>query len=318
MKIKQSVCAKKSVIAILAQWMTVFTAIVVLINMQLLPIKAAIRIPEPTEQFYVADFANVLTQETEDYIVSKNDALFGTNGAQIVVATVDFLDGYEIEDYAYAMFNEWEIGSKTKNNGVLLLLVIGEENYWMLQGKGLEDTLSSGIMKSILSEDMEPFFAIGDYNTGVIETFKSVTEVIEGVYGPAKENPGSGWNDPQPSQTPGSSVGSAFVMIGSFLVQMFFIIIFFIVISSMLRGRRYRRGFGPIFFPRPRYHRPMYRRDNHWSGTGMGGFGGPRPGGRGGSFGGGGFRSGGGSRTGGGGSRMGGGGSSRGGGAGRH
>ena len=62
---------------------------------------------EPTEQFYVADYANVLQQDTKDDIVEKNAVLYEQTGAQIVVVTVDFLDGMAIEDYALELFNEW-------------------------------------------------------------------------------------------------------------------------------------------------------------------------------------------------------------------
>ena len=107
-------------------------------------------IPDAPNPFYAADFANVLDKETEDYIIEKNGTLENFCGAQIVVVTTDFLDGMNIEDYAYKLFNDWEIGDKNKNNGILLLLAIGEENYWCMQGKGLENVLTSGDIDDIL------------------------------------------------------------------------------------------------------------------------------------------------------------------------
>jgi len=50
---------------------------------------------EPTEDFYVADYANVLDDQTEDYIIAQNKGLEKRTGAQIVVVTVDFLDDME-------------------------------------------------------------------------------------------------------------------------------------------------------------------------------------------------------------------------------
>lgn len=287
---------------ILVSWLTSLSICLGVMVLFLMPVSAKIKIPQPRQQFYVNDYANVLTQETKDYIVTQNDAMFASNEAQIVVVTIDFLDGYEIEDYAYAMFNEWNIGGAKQKNGVLVLLVIGEENYWVLQGQGLENTMSSGTIKTILQENMEPPFSIGDYNTGVIKTFQALQGVIEGIYGPVDPDAG---NEQQGYGTP---IGSALVMLGGFFIQMFFIIFLIIVVTAIFRGRRYRRGFGPLFFPRPRYYRHTPHRP-HRPGPGMGSFGGGlRPGGRSGGFGGG-------SR--GGGPRMGGGGSSRGGGAGR-
>ena len=68
-------------------------------------------IPEKSQSFYVADYANVISQETENYIVEKNGQLENLCGGQIVVVAVDFLDGMDIEDYAYKVFKEWQIGS---------------------------------------------------------------------------------------------------------------------------------------------------------------------------------------------------------------
>ena len=55
---------------------------------------------EPTEAFYVADYADVLSADTEQYIIDKNQTLFDTTGGQIVVVTVEFMDGMDSADYA--------------------------------------------------------------------------------------------------------------------------------------------------------------------------------------------------------------------------
>ena len=288
------------------------------------PVNAKIRIPSATEQFYVNDYANVLSQETRDDIVLKNDNLYASTGAQIVVATIDFLDGYEIEDYAKAMFDAWGIGDKNKNNGILILLVIGEENYWVMQGKGLEDTLSSGVIKSILDQDMEDAFAQGDYDTAVVQTVNSFLDVLQGNYGVIEPTP-----QPQPQYPSDGSFGESSIMmfflgIAGFFFRSFGVIILILILVTIFRPRRRRFGMGPILMPRPRYRSRTYFGPR--PGSGMGPFGGggffgsTRSGGRSSGFGGG--RSGGfgGGRSGGfgGGSRSGGGGSSRGGGAGRH
>ena len=134
---------------------------------------AALAVVEAPESIYVGDYANVLSDETEQYIIEKNQALAAATGAQIVVVTVDFLDGMEIEDYAYTIFNEWGIGDAEKNNGLLLLLTIGEENYWAMQGQGLEGVLSSGTLGDYLYDYLEPDFAVGDYDAGVYQVFRA-------------------------------------------------------------------------------------------------------------------------------------------------
>lgn len=121
---------------------------------------------EPTEQFYVADYADVIDEATEQLIVEKAAKLCEENGAQVVVVTVDFIGESTIEEYARTLFNKWGIGDKDKNNGVLLLMVIGEENYWCVQGSGLEEKLTTSAIKNILDLCLEPDFAKQDYSRG--------------------------------------------------------------------------------------------------------------------------------------------------------
>lgn len=120
---------------------------------------------------YVGDYANVLSDETEQYIIEQSARLDAVTGAQIVIVTVDFLDGMTAEEYAYTIFNEWGIGDAEKDNGLLLLLAIGEEDYWAMQGKGLEGILSSGMLGDYLYAYLEPDFAAGAYDAGVKKVF---------------------------------------------------------------------------------------------------------------------------------------------------
>ena len=54
----------------------------------------ALAVVDKSDSFYVADYANVLSADTESTIINDNGALEKQcNGAQIVVVTVDYLDG---------------------------------------------------------------------------------------------------------------------------------------------------------------------------------------------------------------------------------
>ncbi len=266
------------------------------------------------------------------------------------MVTREFIGSAEISEYAYDLFNEWGIGDSEKNNGVLLLVVTGAEDYYMLQGSGLEDCLTSGTLKTILNEYMEPYFAAGDYDAGVLATMNEIFTRLASYYNvtlTASLAQTGGADDtyvtnsvyetePAPAQK--LSIFGIIGKIGSFLVKgVFFVILIILVIviillSSIGRGGRRYRGWhnppppppgGGFGGPRPGGFGggPRMNRPGGPMGGGRpgGGFGGPRPGG--GHMGGGGRPGGGfgGGRTGGGGGgHMGGGGHSRGGGAGRH
>ncbi len=279
----------------------------------------AVKVPKATDVFYVADFADVINSDTEDYIVSNNDYLYEKCGAQIVIVTINGLGGENIEQYANAVFNEWGIGSSEKNNGVLFLMSIGDEDYWAVQGKGLENQLSSGSLGIILDDYVESYYADGNYSEAAKAFFYAVNNKLLNLYGFSENQYNGDYNN----QSPDEQEGENNTRVGYYgFFNFIFLFIIIIVINSAMRGfsffgfNRYRRGFGsifPFFFFGPRGPR------GPGGPGGFGGFGGGNNGGRGGGgrSGGGGF--GGSGRSGGGfgGSRGGGGGSSRGGGAGR-
>jgi len=143
------------------------------------PLALAAEIVDPSDSFYVADYADVILPETEEYIVNYNNSLASQTGAQIVVVTIDFLDGMDIEDYSTELFNEWGIGDAEKNNGLLILLAIGEQNYWATQGTGISTALTSSLLDEYLYNYLETDFAAAKYDAGVRKLF----DALLGWYG---------------------------------------------------------------------------------------------------------------------------------------
>lgn len=138
---------------------------------------------QPNDLFYVYDGAGVLSADTEAAIVLNNDALYEACGAQIVIVTVDSTGAMDIGDYAYELFNDWGIGSAEKNNGVLILMEIGNEDYWYLQGRGIERNLSTGDLAEMVDQYLEPDFADADYDAGAQKIFEKLFERVADIYG---------------------------------------------------------------------------------------------------------------------------------------
>lgn len=294
----------------------------------------AIVVPERPENQYVLDEAGVLSEETEQEIITQNQSLFEETGAQIAVAAVDFLGGEDIEDYANYMFNYWGVGDYERNNGLLLVLAIGEDNYYATSGYGIEDYFDGAKLQSMLDEYLEPDFAVQEYDTGVKKFFEAALSEMEGYYAgytePASlvEDPSyDSYEEPSFAYDVGRSVGQFFGRVLQIIVILGVVLVISLVLRAMRNGGGRggpRSGGGGGGFWTGMFLGNMMgssRRRGGWRPPPPppGGFG-PRPPRGGGGFGGG-FRSGGrsggfgGSRGGGGGFRSGGG--SRGGGAGR-
>lgn len=152
----------------------------------------AATIPDPPKRSCVLDESNVLSEATEKYVNDRTIELDKACGAQIAVLTVDFTGSSTTADYACDVFNEWGVGDAKKNNGALLLLVIGEEDYYCALGTGLEKELSAATLDDLLYLELENAFAAGDYDKGVCRFVDALAEEIACIY---DADPGYGPNE---------------------------------------------------------------------------------------------------------------------------
>lgn len=219
----------------------------------------------------VRDDANVLSAATEQKVNELTVALDEACGAQIAVLTVDFTGTLDMEDYAYQVFDSWGVGDKKKNNGVLLLLVIGDENYYCTVGTGLEKELPPSRIDALLYDNLEEGFAAGDYDRGVAAFAEAMFTELAGIYN-VQPSVGGGAQGYEPPRRSGFGMGTALLVI---LVSAVLVVL--IVVSSALHPVRYvrTRYFGYVYPPRPprRWHRSYHRPPP--PGYGPGPYGGP-------------------------------------------
>ncbi len=213
-------------------------------------VSASITVPERTSnKTWVEDYANVLTDETEAYIQEYSQKLADEHSACIMVVTVDFVKG-SIQDYTLSIFNQWKLGDSSLNNGVLLLLSIGDDDYYMMIGRGLEKSFPIYDIQSLLNNYLEPDFARGDYDAGVKSVFQQTySYMISNIYGPV--NPGPENNNNYGYSTTWDMIVGLFTLI--------IIIALFVSIIRLLR--RQRRYYEPTYYytrPRVRTYRSPY------------------------------------------------------------
>ncbi|MBP3388247.1 MAG: TPM domain-containing protein, partial [Clostridia bacterium] len=217
--------------------MCAMLALLLALCLAALPVGAVVAVPDPFS--YAADYANVLSEDTEGYINEENDSLYSATGAQIAVVTVEFLDGQDIEDYAYDLFNEWGIGSAKYQNGALILLATAEENYYMLLGYGLDRVIAASQLQRLLDDDMEPDFAVGNYDAAVKKSFASLLALVKrsGVGGEIEVEYDEG-EEPSSGSFFSGLLGSVCCMAGFMLIVGLIVLIF---ISSLYGGGGHTR-----------------------------------------------------------------------------
>lgn len=161
----------------------VFILTIVLILLNIILAFGQLELPEPTPEFYVADYAGVLSQDAKDIIIGTNLNYEKTQESpQIVIATVPNIQGMDIAGYTVALFEKWKIGNKKYNNGVLMLLSLEDRKVRIEVGYGLEgaitDSKSGDILDSILVQ-----LSDGDYSEGLINAFYQIAQEVNEEYG---------------------------------------------------------------------------------------------------------------------------------------
>jgi uncharacterized protein len=126
----------------------------------------------------VVDQAGILSPAARASIAAKLDALEAKSGIQLEVASVNSLEGDEIEPYANELFRTWKLGQKDKNNGALLLIAPKERKVRIEVGYGLEGVLTDALAKIIIANAIAPRFKAGDYDGGVQRGVDDIITVL--------------------------------------------------------------------------------------------------------------------------------------------
>jgi uncharacterized protein len=126
----------------------------------------------------IVDQANIVSQDTRNALEPKLAELEQKSGIQLVVATVNSLEGQEIEPYANELFRFWKLGEKNKNNGVLLLVAPKERRVRIEVGYGLEGTLTDALSAVIVANAITPRFKTGDYGGGITRGVDDIITVL--------------------------------------------------------------------------------------------------------------------------------------------
>lgn len=148
------------------------TAMAVTILLSGISVFAAL--PTPTNEFFVNDFANVLSSQTEKYIVERGAAAAETDGTQIVVTTVESLEGRSVDEYALDMLRGWGIGDKEKNNGLLILFAKQDRKIKIEVGYGLEGDINDAKAGRLLDNYAIPELRKDNFDEGLLTLYKAV------------------------------------------------------------------------------------------------------------------------------------------------
>src|SRR2546425_10146876 len=101
-------------------------------------------------QGYVSDFAGVIDAQSKAELDNYCGRVEQQTGAQMALVTIQSLSGEPIEDVANTLYRAWGVGKKGKDEGILLLLAVGDRRDRLEVGYGLEPLLPDGFDGDIL------------------------------------------------------------------------------------------------------------------------------------------------------------------------
>lgn len=149
-------------------------------------------IPSPSENFFVNDFAEVLSEDEEMRLIKNANELFDNyGGVEIVVTTMKTLSGYTLEDFytsefletcdeeelenlkdslserfASEMYNQYRIG--TNDMGLLILLIVEDGNIEVKVGKSMEPYMSNSKSGRFIDDYAMEYFIDHNFSQGLI------------------------------------------------------------------------------------------------------------------------------------------------------
>lgn len=125
----------------------------------------------------VMDFAEIIDEESASQMNKYIRSLYSQTGVQIVILTIHSLGNMSIEEFSMAVAEEWKIGQKGKDNGILLTVAYEDHELRIEVGYGLEGTLTDALSSQIIRNYITPEFKAGNYSQGIINGLLKIAEV---------------------------------------------------------------------------------------------------------------------------------------------
>lgn len=129
---------------------------------------------------HVSDPDGIIDAESAVRMDRLLHALEQKTGAQVAVVAVESIGQTPVFDFAQQLFVKWGVGSKERNDGLLVLLVKDRRTVRLHTGYGLEGVLPDVLCKRIQREFMVPAFKQGNYGAGLLAGLTEIDRVLSG------------------------------------------------------------------------------------------------------------------------------------------
>lgn len=129
---------------------------------------------------YVCNPAGILSAEACYEMDTLLYSLEEKTGIETVVAVVPSIGEADCFEFSHELLNQWGVGKKGKNNGLVILLVTDQRCVQFYTGYGLEGDLPDAICKRIQTKYMIPYLKSGNWNEGMVAGVRAVCQRLDG------------------------------------------------------------------------------------------------------------------------------------------
>ena len=136
----------------------------------------------PRPNTLVTDYTNTLALQDKAALEHKLVAFDDSTSTQIAVVLIHSVGSYDIAQYGAALGRKWGIGTKGKNNGILLLVALDDRKVTIQTGYGAEGAVPDAITSQIIQQDIKPYFKQTNYYAGLDAATTSLMKYMKGEY----------------------------------------------------------------------------------------------------------------------------------------
>jgi uncharacterized protein len=180
---------------------------------------------------FVVDPDDLIPADQEAALEGRLAEVKRGRGVSIVVLAISSLRGEPIEDLAYRAFNQWGLGDRERDDGVLLIVAATDRASRIETGRGVGGDLTDIEAAEILRSSVSSALREGDVPRAVEGGARAIEAQLPTLVAPDAEEPlGLGWL---------WAVGLAVVMMGLAIVSPAFRAAAFYVLGALwfMRGR---------------------------------------------------------------------------------
>lgn len=141
---------------------------------------------KPQPERLVNDYAALFSSEERNTLEKVLRELSNQTSNQIVIVTVNDLQGYDRSQFAFEIGEKWGVGNEEFNNGIVILIKPKTRNAngeaYIAVGYGLEGVIPDAVANRIVENEMIPGFRIDDYYKGVSDALEIIIPLVKGEY----------------------------------------------------------------------------------------------------------------------------------------